>query len=99
MEQEVIILSADFWSIQDQKTGERNEGTTVWYLTTSSIDVIKNNEKSYGYVPLKVTMDKDFIHTIAAIGGCPCKALAHCVIKTQGGKQVIAPDSFEFPKK
>lgn len=98
MEQKVIILSADAWSMVDENTGALREGVTVFYYPGESLNPVKNSDTSYGNKPLKVTMDKDFINTITSIGGCPCVAIAHNVIRNKGGQQVIVPESFSFEK-
>ena len=99
MEQNVIILSADFWSMTDEATGLIREGVTVFYFPVETLEPVKNSDTSFGCKPLKVTMEKDFITQIAAVGGCPCKAIAHNVIRTKSGQQVIVPESFALSKK
>ena len=96
MEQKVIILSANAWSITDDSGKVTNEGVTVFYLPASDLNPVKHSDTSFGYVPLKVTMPLEFIDVIDKQGGCPAVAIAHNVIKTKSGQQVIVPDSFSF---
>lgn len=88
MKSNIIILSADTWKMVDEKTGDVKTGCTINYIPT--LEKICNEEnKSYGYKPVKESLPEDFIHKIAAVGGCPCDAEASFVIRLVSGKQVL----------
>lgn len=99
MEQNVIILSADSWSMTDDATGKVLSGVTVFYYPNKDLSQLKNSDTSFGCKPLKVTMPSEFISEIAAVGGCPVSAVANIVIRNKGGQQVLVPESFTFSKK
>lgn len=99
MEQKVIVLSANAWCITEEGTGKvTNEGVTVFYITAEGLSPVKNSEKSYGHVPLKVTMPLEFMDSVEKVGGLPALAIAHNEIRTKSGQQVIVPASFTFSK-
>ena len=100
MEQEVLILSADFWSMADETTGVIREGVSCWYLPTADLKPAVNNEDgtSLGYRPLKSSVDKEFLQQIKKVG-CPCKAKATYIMKYSSGKQILAVDKFEIISK
>lgn len=50
--EKALILSADFWSMTDEKTGEVIKGWSCWYVN----DYREDAEKSFGYKPTKVTI-------------------------------------------
>ncbi len=94
MEQEIIILSADYYNMQ-LEDGSHREGTSINYV--SGIEPIVNETgRSYGYKPVKESMPAEFINEIAAVGGCPVKAKATFVIRMSGGKQVLKISSCKF---
>lgn len=88
MKQRIIILSADAWTMVDEKTGEVRKGTSIHYVPALE-PICNETDKSYGYKPVKESLEYDFIHQIAEVGGCPCNADVTFVIRQQGGKQLL----------
>ena len=88
MKSKILILSADVWSMTDEKTGELRTGCSINYVP--SLDRVCNEDKkSYGYKPIKESLPVEFIDKIAAVGGCPCDAEVTFVIRMVSGKQVL----------
>lgn len=95
MEQRIIILSADAWSMTDEKTNETRTGCSIQYIPSLN-PVCNEDNKSYGYKPVKESLPKEFINKIAAHGGCPCEADVTFVIRMQSGKQVLKINECEL---
>ena len=88
MKSNILILSADTWKMVDEKSGEVRTGCSITYIP--SLNKVCNEEnKSYGYKPVKESLPEEFINDIAAAGGCPCSAKATFVIRMSSGKQVL----------
>ena len=97
MEQNIVILSADLWSMVDEKTGEQRTGTSIFYVP--NLDKVTNETgKSYGYKPVKESLPAEFIKEIAAAGGCPIDAKVTFQIRMQSGKQVLKIASCQLKK-
>lgn len=97
MEQKVIIVSADTWTMEDEKTGKINTGCTVWYLPIDELKPIVNSDSSLGCKPCKASMPFEFIDIIKNYGA-PCKATAHFVMRLSNGQQILKVDNFTFNK-
>lgn len=96
MEQDIIILSADYYNMK-LEDGSHREGTSIFYV--GGIEpVVNETGRSYGYKPVKESMPAEFINEIAQAGGCPIKARATFVIRMAGGKQVLKIASCNFQK-
>lgn len=61
LSQEVIILYAGYYSVQDDKTGEIKQGVSVSYYFNTSLDVIDNVNGSVGTRPAKCTVSPDLL--------------------------------------
>ena len=65
MKQRCLVLSASTYQITDEKTGEVNQGLTVFYLPTDSLakqvdEVARSRgQMGYGLQPSKVTLPID----------------------------------------
>lgn len=97
MEQEVIILSADAWSMVDEKTGELRSGVSCFYIPVKDLKPLKNSDTSFGVKPLKASMPPEFIKEIEGTG-CPVQAKALYVMRVSNGQQVLKVDEFIFKK-
>lgn len=53
MADRALILSADHYSITDQKTGEVNQLYQVWYVN----DYRQNSDRELGFKPIKMLME------------------------------------------
>lgn len=98
MEQNILILSADSWQMTDEKTGELRTGCSIQYIPGLE-KVCNETNKSYGYKPVKESLPQEFIHQVAAAGGCPCDAKVTFVIRMQSGKQVLKINTCEIVGK
>ncbi len=87
MEQEVIILSADAYNMK-LEDGTEKTGTSIHYIAGLE-QCCNDTGKSYGYKPVKESLEYDFINQIAQAGGCPIKAKVSFVIRMSGGKQLL----------
>jgi len=65
MKQTCLVLSASTYKITDEKTGETNEGLTVFYLPTDNLEpqvdelATSRGQLGYGIQPSKVTFPID----------------------------------------
>lgn len=62
--QEVIVLYAGYYSIQDEKTGEVKEGVSVSYYLSASLNAIENVNGTVGLRPAKCTVSPDVLPKI-----------------------------------
>lgn len=53
MSEQALILSADSWSMPDERTGEIRSGWSVWYVTNYRDDTIN----AIGFKPTKINAD------------------------------------------
>lgn len=53
MADRALILSADHYSITDQKTGELNELYQVWYVN----DYREDSDREFGFKPIKMLIE------------------------------------------
>lgn len=87
MEQEIIILSANAYSMK-LDDGSTRTGCSINYI--NGLEPICNDTgKSYGYKPVKESLPYEFIDKVAAAGGCPCRAKVKMVIRMSGANQVL----------
>jgi hypothetical protein len=70
--EKAILLSADVWEMQDEKTGQIRKGVSVWYITEYR-DPSEVN--STGYKPAKVTADFSLWQKLH--NQLPCRASMH----------------------
>lgn len=61
--QTALVLSADKWSLTDEKTGEVRAGASVWFTN----DYRESTESAVGYKPTKVTADNVVFDELAKI--------------------------------
>lgn len=52
-----LILSADTWSMTDERTGKPMSGVSVWYVN----DYREDSADSFGYKPTKVAASQDIL--------------------------------------
>lgn len=97
MEEKVIILSADFWSLVDETTGQIKSGTSCWYYAGENLNPVVNTDNSLGKKPLKASMPAEFIEEVKKVG-VPCVAIAKYRLQNSQGKQILVVDSFELTK-
>ena len=97
MEEKVMILSADAWSLVDENTGEVKSGTSCWYYAGDTFSPVVNSEKSLGKKPLKASMPADFIEDLKNVG-VPCVALAKYRLQNSQGRQILVVENFELTK-
>lgn len=55
MAERVLVLSADWWQMTDEKTGVMSEGWSMWYVN----EYREDSEKSFGSKPTKMTLRDD----------------------------------------
>lgn len=61
----VLVLNAKTYSVTDEKTGQVNEGVSVWYLNPKST----TND---GVIPLKLSIPKEQTSLSSKVlGNCP----------------------------
>ena len=97
MEEKVMILSADGWSLVDENTGEVKSGTSCWYYAGDTFSPVVNSEKSLGKKPLKASMPAEFIEELKKVG-VPCVALAKYRLQNSQGRQILVVENFELTK-
>jgi len=96
MEQEIIILSANAYSME-LENGETKKGTSIFYIQGLE-PKCNDTGKSYGYTPVKESLPYDFINDVMAVGGCPCSATVSFVLRVVGGKQLLKIGTIELSK-
>lgn len=55
--EKALILSADSWSMPDEKTGEIRKGVSVWFVN----DYRDDTEEAVGFKPTKVSADVELL--------------------------------------
>lgn len=55
--EKALILSADSWSMPDEKTGEIRKGVSVWFVN----DYRDDTEEAVGFKPTKVSADAELL--------------------------------------
>lgn len=60
MSEKALVLSADSWSMPDEKTGEIRSGVSVWYVN----DYRENTDKGVGMKPTKVSSDPSLFEAL-----------------------------------
>lgn len=60
MSQKALILSADFWSMPDERTGEIRSGYSVWYIN----DYRDDGEGAIGFKPTKVSATPEIFEVL-----------------------------------
>lgn len=60
MSQKALILSADFWRMPDEKTGEIREGYSVWFIN----DYRDDAEGAIGFKPTKVSATAEIFEAL-----------------------------------
>ncbi|HHX80912.1 MAG TPA: hypothetical protein GX692_07610 [Acholeplasmataceae bacterium] len=51
-----IVLFANPWSMEDEKTGQRREGVTVEYVISENLKPVVNEDGSVGFKPYKESL-------------------------------------------
>lgn len=69
MKQNIIILSANPYSIKDERTGNLNEGISVVYLPTDNFYPVNNDNGSKGTRPAKGTVSRTLLSDFVAVPG------------------------------
>lgn len=62
MADRALILSADHYSITDQKTGELNELYQVWYVN----DYREDSDREFGFKPIKMLIEPQVFQQLRA---------------------------------
>lgn len=60
MSERALVLSADVWSMADERTGEIRDGISIWYVN----DYRDDSDKSFGYKPTKVSAAPDMLEKL-----------------------------------
>lgn len=60
--EKALILSADSWSMPDEKTGEIRTGVSVWFVN----DYREDTDQAVGFKPTKVSADTDLLPLLRA---------------------------------
>ena len=60
MSERVLVLSADAWSLTDEKTGEVRSGFSVWYVN----DYREDTETQIGMKPTKITATEEILKVL-----------------------------------
>lgn len=55
--EKALILSADSWSMADEKTGEMRNGVSVWFVNDYRDDTVQ----AVGFKPTKVSADASLL--------------------------------------
>lgn len=69
MKQQIIILSANPYSIKDEASGRTNEGVSINYLTNAEMEPVFNDNGSFGVRPAKGTLNRDQLANIGCAPG------------------------------
>lgn len=69
MKQNIIILSANPYSIKDERTGNLNAGISVVYLPTDSLYPVNNDNGSKGTRPAKGTLSQSVLSDLVMVPG------------------------------
>lgn len=56
-----LILSADSWSMPDEKTGKDISGVSVWYVN----DYRADSSEAFGFKPTKVSADPSLLKSLS----------------------------------
>lgn len=75
----VLLLSADVWEMQDDRTGKTNSGVTVWFIN----EYREDTADSLGSKPTKVSAS---LSLFQALKTQPLPCLAEVDITTKPGK-------------
>lgn len=62
MGERALVLSADVWSMPDERTGEIRNGVSVWYMN----EYREDTDKSFGYKPTKVSAAPEMLDILRA---------------------------------
>lgn len=104
MADRALILSADHYSITDQKTGELNELYQVWFVN----DYREDSDREFGFKPIKMLIDPSVFDQLRAqelpalfdleLKSRPGKANA-AALTVVGFKYVSTPEIFPNASK
>lgn len=64
MRQNIIVLYAGTYSVQDDKTGVINSGLTIVYYFNTSLDCIDNTNGTVGTRPAKCSVPVELMHKV-----------------------------------
>ena len=93
MEQKIIILYANPWSLTDERTGQQRSGVSIQYITGESLAPVQNQSGSSGYQVCKESISADKISQLRAVPGVYDAKMA---LQARGGKNVLSVSDVTF---
>lgn len=86
MKANITILFAKKWEMVDEATKEKRAGISVQYIMSDSLDSVKNDDGSLGYMVTKESLNVELENKLLSVPGI---YEAEFQFKGSGGKNVL----------
>ncbi len=93
MEQKIIILFANPWSLTDERTGKQRSGVSIQYMMGDKLTPVNDPNGSSGYQVIKESIPSEMINSLRAVPGVYDATIG---LQPRGGKTVAVVKSVKF---
>lgn len=88
-----LVLFANPWAMEDERTGQRREGITLEYIMTDNLKPVINEDGSMGYRHVKESLTIDKMPQVKKV---PAYYEMQYTMSVQKGKPVMKLQNINF---
>jgi len=93
MNQKIIILYANPWSLTDERTGQQRTGVSIQYINGESLTPVSGPNGTSGYQVVKQSIPADKLSSLRAVPGVYDATLT---FQPRGGQQIVVVSDLKF---